>query len=94
VCVCGVNERSGVCCFEILALLCNVRCARVLARALYSPRCRLQDDTYTESYISTIGVDFVSDFRRVFDLSVLRFCDACRRAARHRKFELSNSRAR
>ena len=24
--------------------------------------CVLQDDTYTESYISTIGVDFVSAF--------------------------------
>lgn len=34
----------------------------------------LQDDTYTESYISTIGVDFVSDLR--FELQH-PFCILC-----------------
>ena len=31
-----------------------------------SSKLEIQDDTYTESYISTIGVDFVSDFAIVY----------------------------
>lgn len=34
--------------------------------------CLLQDDTYTESYISTIGVDFVSSLVVSFDTLRLR----------------------
>ena len=43
---------------------------------------RFADDTYTESYISTIGVDFVS---KVYVFNLFKIC---------RKFAQSNSRGR
>ena len=39
---------------------CSTVCKKVLFTCLLFVTWMLQDDTYTESYISTIGVDFVS----------------------------------
>lgn len=51
---------------------------------------RFADDTYTESYISTIGVDFV----RVSSLFQPRLREEAILTGKPRKFEQSNSMAR
>jgi len=57
-----MEETKGKVGYTLVALfLCEQRVHQVSVFLYFDVSvCLLQDDTYTESYISTIGVDFVS----------------------------------
>lgn len=53
-----VRERCDAGCLKVIQVLLSPRCLLERPASLTSVCSSLQDDTYTESYISTIGVDF------------------------------------